>query len=106
MPFLVDGISQLRYKENRYGIFPAISDACLARRFLPKLGLHSCGPFFCLIAETAWPCKDNLAQLEFDAILRESAAQVLRQSFAYCSGQRSKMAIARMIETEHDHRAG
>jgi hypothetical protein len=43
---MLDGISHLRYGENRYGTFPAISDACLARRFLPKLGLHSCGPFF------------------------------------------------------------
>jgi hypothetical protein len=46
MPFLLDGISQVQYKENRYGTFPAISDARLARRFLPKLGLPSCGPFF------------------------------------------------------------
>jgi hypothetical protein len=43
---MLDGLSHLRYAENRYGTFPAISDACLARRFLPKLGLHSCGPFF------------------------------------------------------------
>jgi hypothetical protein len=43
---VLDGISHLRYGGNRYGTFPAISDACLARRFLPKLGLHSCGPFF------------------------------------------------------------
>jgi hypothetical protein len=43
---MLDGISHLRYGENRYGTFPAISDACLARRFLPKLGLHSCSPFF------------------------------------------------------------
>jgi len=38
--------SHLRYVAYRYGTFPAISDARLARRFLPKLGLHSCGPFF------------------------------------------------------------
>src|SRR5579859_7567457 len=106
MPFLLDGISQLRYKENRYGIFPAISDACLARRFLPKLGPHSCGPFFLLITQTAWLRKDNLAQVELYIIPRESVRQVLRQGFAYCSGQRSEMPIARMVETEHHRRRG
>jgi hypothetical protein len=43
--FPLDASSQVQYIENRYGTFPAVSDAFL-RRFLPKLGPYFGTAFF------------------------------------------------------------